>query len=220
MALKRHSDERGAALFVVVLVVTLLTAIGVFAMHATSLAQLSSGYSRRAAAAMYLAEMAANLRVATIADDGANFHARGKHLPPYDKVPPDDCREAAALKPLLPVDTSAFCAAMDGPAAVAAANASNASLAADPEGFFGTMSRPDSPLDQSVMGSIRVEATDEVRAPIPLDGNPLDGKVQQVTLTVTGTLLPFSTGANACTAPVTRASETQRIRGFVTYVNQ
>jgi hypothetical protein len=65
-----------------------------------------------------------------------------------------------------------------------------------------------------------VEATDEVRAPIPLDGNPLDGKVQQVTLTVTGTLLPFSTGANACTAPVTRASETQRIRGFVTYVNQ
>src|SRR4051794_8708571 len=140
MALKHRSSERGAALFVVVLVVTLLTAIGVFAMHATSLAQLSAGYSRRAAAALYLAEMAANLRVATIADDGADFYAKGHHYPPYANVPPDDCREAKDLKALLPADTTAFCAVMDGPSAAAKAAASNASLASEiyPE-FFGTM---------------------------------------------------------------------------------
>ena len=74
---KRRRSEDGAALFVVVLVVTLLTAIGAFAMHATSLAQLSSGYSRRAAAALYLAEMATNLQVAAIADNGPDFYAKG-----------------------------------------------------------------------------------------------------------------------------------------------
>jgi hypothetical protein len=217
MALRRRSNERGAALFVVVLVVTLLTAIGVFAMHATSLAQLTSGYSRRAAAALYLAEMAANIRVASIADDGRTFYARGHHLPPFNNVAADDCREAAALAPLLPPGTTAFCAAMDGPAAESLATASNPSLASDPEGFFGTMGRPDGPA--SVMGAVRVEATDEVPAPIPLAGTPLDGKVKQVTLTVTGALVPFGSASNMCTAPVTRASETQRLRGFVTYVN-
>ena len=217
MALRRRSNERGAALFVVVLVITLLTAIGVFAMHATSLAQLGSGYSRRAAAALYLAEMAANIRVAAIADDGRLFYAQGNHLSPFNNVPPDDCREAQALTPLLPPNTVAFCAVMDGPAAQSLATASNPSLAADPEGFFGTMGRPDGP--QSVMGAVRVEATDEAPAPIPLAGTPLDGKVRQVTLTVTGALVPFSSGANSCTTPVTRASETQRLRGFVTYVN-
>ena len=34
MALRRRDRERGAALFIVVLIVTLLTAIGTFAMHA------------------------------------------------------------------------------------------------------------------------------------------------------------------------------------------
>jgi PilX N-terminal len=220
MALKRRSSERGAALFVVVLVVTLLTAIGAFAMHATSLAQLSSGYSRRAAAALYLAEMAANLRVATIADDGADFYAKGHHYPPYASVLADDCKEAKELKSLLPVDTAAFCAVMDTSAAMTKALAASSGLSGDADGFFGTMSRPDSPLVQSVVGGIRVEATDEVRAPIALEGNPLDGKVKQVTLTITGALLPYSTGGDACKSPITQASETQRLRGFVTYVNQ
>jgi hypothetical protein len=141
-------------------------------------------------------------------------------LPPYANVPPDDCKEAKLLQGMLPADVVAFCAVMDGPSAVANANASSASLASDPEGFFGAMSRPDSPLDQSVMGGIRVEATDEGPAPTAMEGHTLTGNVRQVTLTVTGAVFPFTTGANACTAPITRASETQRLRGFVTFVKQ
>ena len=52
MALKDGGDERGAALFMVVLIVTLLTAIGTFAIHTTSMAQLAAGYSRREASAL------------------------------------------------------------------------------------------------------------------------------------------------------------------------
>jgi PilX N-terminal len=210
----RGSNERGAALFVVVLVVTLLTAIGAFAMHATSLAQLGSGYSRRAAAAFYLAEMAANVRVASIADDAQDFYAKGHHLPPsYDKALPDDCRD-----PAVSASPTTFCAVIDTLQTQDLANRSIAYLAADPEGFFGTMSRPDSPTNQSVMGNVRVEATDEAPAPIPPKGTNLaTGKSKQVTLTVTGGLVPFGAPANLCTAPITRASETQRLRGFVTY---
>jgi hypothetical protein len=48
--LARHrgrQDERGAAVFIVVMVVTLLTAVGIFAAHSASLVDMASGYSRQ-----------------------------------------------------------------------------------------------------------------------------------------------------------------------------
>lgn len=42
-----RANERGAAMFVVVMVVTVLAAVGVFAIRASSLAQLASGYVRQ-----------------------------------------------------------------------------------------------------------------------------------------------------------------------------
>ncbi len=53
---RRRSEERGAALFVVVLVLTLLTAVGLFAAQSATLVDQASGYSRQAAQTSYLAE--------------------------------------------------------------------------------------------------------------------------------------------------------------------
>jgi PilX N-terminal len=210
VALKR-TDERGAALFVVVLVISLLTAIGVFAMHATSLAQLSSGYSRRAASAFYLAELAANLRVATIADDPSSYVAMNS---------PGQCYASKELTPLLPTNTIDFCVPMEATDAIRMANADNTGISTDPEGFFGALNRPDVPSDQATNAMIRVEATDHHPPPKPLQGFQIAGNMQivQDTLTVSAALVPLTTTAGQCTAAVMRSSERQWLRGYVTYV--
>lgn len=55
----RGTDERGAAVFVVVLAITLLTAIGVFALRNASLVEQAAGYDRQASQTLYLTEYAA-----------------------------------------------------------------------------------------------------------------------------------------------------------------
>ncbi|MGE3670104.1 MAG: PilX N-terminal domain-containing pilus assembly protein, partial [Polyangiaceae bacterium] len=55
-ASRRRADERGAALFIVVLVITLLTAIGIFAARSASLVDVASGYDRQAIQTEYIAE--------------------------------------------------------------------------------------------------------------------------------------------------------------------
>jgi hypothetical protein len=52
----RRAGERGAAVFVVVMVLTMLTAIGVFAIRASSMANLSSGYDRQNTQNHYVGE--------------------------------------------------------------------------------------------------------------------------------------------------------------------
>src|SRR5438045_233449 len=92
--LRKRSSERGAALFIVVLVIVLLTAIGVFAVHATSMAQAASGYSRRAAAAFYLGEFAMNV----VAGDMAGRETEYLQLASTGK---NDCRANIGLSTLL-----------------------------------------------------------------------------------------------------------------------
>ena len=211
MALRRRADERGAALFVVVLVVTLLTAVGVFAMHATSLAQLTSGYSRRAATTFYLGELAMNLRVATIGDDTSTYLQL--------KQAGTNCYASVQLNPLLMANAPDFCVVMTRDYAAQLATNDNTSLASDPEGFFGALNRPDSPLDQAVGASIRVESTDHRQAgKIPGFDLSSTTQIMEDTLTVSASLSPATVAGSECTTAVTRSSEKQWLRGYVDYV--
>ena len=56
-----RGTERGAALFVVVMVITLLTAVGIFAARSTSLVDAATGYGRQAAQTLALADYGAKL---------------------------------------------------------------------------------------------------------------------------------------------------------------
>jgi hypothetical protein len=60
LAMHRNS-ERGAALFVVVMVITLLTAVGIFAARSTGLVDAAIGYGRQAAQTTALADLGAKL---------------------------------------------------------------------------------------------------------------------------------------------------------------
>lgn len=52
-----RSDERGATLFVVVLAVTLLTGVGLYSLHSSTLVARASGNQREARQSAYLAEL-------------------------------------------------------------------------------------------------------------------------------------------------------------------
>ena len=52
----RRTSERGAAVFVVVMVLSMLTAIGVFAIRAAAMANASSGYDRQNTQNHYVSE--------------------------------------------------------------------------------------------------------------------------------------------------------------------
>ena len=53
---RQNAKERGAALFVVVMVIMLLTAVGLFAARSTSLVDAATGYGRQAAQTVALAD--------------------------------------------------------------------------------------------------------------------------------------------------------------------
>ena len=56
---RRRREQRGAAVFLVVMVMTIAAAIGIFSMHSASLADLAVGYSRQSTQAALIAEYAA-----------------------------------------------------------------------------------------------------------------------------------------------------------------
>lgn len=72
--LRKASGERGAAVFVVVLAITLLTAIGVFAVRNASLVEQAAGYGRQASQTAYLTEYAARAVAAEIGDGAARVY--------------------------------------------------------------------------------------------------------------------------------------------------
>ncbi len=54
--LTRARAKRGNALFIVVMVITLLTGVGLFAMRSASLSNLAAGYNRQGTQTLYLSE--------------------------------------------------------------------------------------------------------------------------------------------------------------------
>jgi len=65
----RRQGERGAAVFIVVMVLSLLTAVGLFAVRSASLADLAAGYDREGAQAALVAEYAITASAAYLAND-------------------------------------------------------------------------------------------------------------------------------------------------------
>jgi hypothetical protein len=68
----RHEAERGAAVFIVVMVLTLLTAVGIFAVRSASLAEVAAGYDREAAQATLVAQYATTTAAAYLATPAAD----------------------------------------------------------------------------------------------------------------------------------------------------
>jgi type II secretory pathway component PulK len=70
----RRTSERGASLLVVVLVISLLMGIGVFAARSAHLATTSSGHERQMTQARYVAEYGLLIAVAKLSSQGAQSY--------------------------------------------------------------------------------------------------------------------------------------------------
>lgn len=202
-----RSGERGAALFIVVLVTVLLSAIGIFAVRVSSLVQVASGYNRRATSAYYVAQLAANVALAMHSDDKntiQNVSNTGVQA---------DCRETAAARAVAPAGTRIFCHVKDNAEILAKLAANNTGLGTGP---LGEISRPDVPASQAVLPDVRVEITESVQAPGLLAGSGQNSQTFQAEYTATGHLYPVS-ASGMCSEDATRASATTKLRAFVTY---
>jgi hypothetical protein len=72
----RRTGERGAAVFVVVMAITLLTAVGLFAAHSATLVDQAAGYSRVARQAQYMTEYGALLTIAELGSGAADAYVK------------------------------------------------------------------------------------------------------------------------------------------------
>ncbi len=73
---QRSSRERGAAVLIVMLAVTMLTAVGVFAAHRSAMVTGASGYDRQATQTRYLAEYAGTVTASELGDNRAGEYLR------------------------------------------------------------------------------------------------------------------------------------------------
>lgn len=216
MAVRRSRRERGAALFIVVMVITLLTAIGVFSARAATLTNRSAGYARQAVQTTYVAEYATKTVAAdiTLRPDDVIGEVR-------DPQGVDTCQAVqnltltAAPTARIPcyrlfrseldsrVDTN-FAGQMLFSPYVAGAPPTPGSLGV-------------SPLE----GNFVVELTEPGRPGKPVAGTDVGGtggtpfQFVQLTFTATGQTSTV-TSSNLCEAQVAGVTGVQQMRAFVT----
>jgi hypothetical protein len=203
----RRAGERGAAVFVVVMVLTMLTAIGVFAMRAASMANLSSGYDRQNTQNHYVGEFGLLSAVAELSTTKRSAYV--------DKMSRgmETCSATKGV-PNLGSGVPCYHLYANDVAKAVASNFSGRQLFEPPSGS-GSSLVPGSlgpvPLD----GDFVVEMTDPGPVGLPVAGAQLAGgaakfRYLQVTLTSVGQVRPAG-DPSACTAgAVVAGNETGR----------
>jgi hypothetical protein len=71
--MRRRSGERGATLFVVVLAITMLSGVGLYALHSSALVARASGNQREARQTTYLAELGTLAMISDTSQDPALY---------------------------------------------------------------------------------------------------------------------------------------------------
>jgi Tfp pilus assembly protein PilX len=211
---RTRADERGAALFIVMMVIVLLSAIGVYAVRAAALLEMASGNDRKAAQAMYISEFGLRLVAADMIGKEDDYKARvtsGQST----------CRASANL--VLPDGHPIPCFSVDQIEATSRMTAgtgayvgrfdlTNATL----DGLLGRIVRRTESANAAA--GFRVEITDIGPAPRAKAGTDLSSqnfKHQQVTFTTTGLVRP---SGMACDDTV-QAASVQGIRSHVTFMS-
>lgn len=218
----RRPAERGAAVFIVVLVITLLTAIGVFAARAATLQTQISGFNRQAMQALAVADLGAQSTLSYLA----------AVRPPNTSA--EECRATAAVyryKQANGTDAVPFCTkfyknSLDQNLPFHVPTLARGSSANYGEGSLssallptGTGTDPLGALD----GNFRVELTDRGRAPA-LPGSDIGEGVGSsffyltAVLTSYGQIQPATTiTSGACDPAALSASVRQTVRASIIY---
>jgi len=193
----RRASERGAAVFVVVMVLTMLTAIGVFAMRAASMANLSSGYDRQNTQNHYVGEFGLLTAVAELSTTKRSAYVQ-KMSQGVEK-----CTATKGVTSLSTTGVPCYHLYANDVSKAVASNFSGRPLFEPPSGT-GSALVPGSLGPVALDGDFVVEMTDPGPVGLPVAGTDVGGSAAkfrylQVTLTSVGQVRPAGDPA-ACTA--------------------
>ncbi len=224
VARSRLQSQRGAAVFIVVMVLTLLTAVGIFAVRSASMADVAAGFDREGAQAGLIAEYGVTASAAYLGTGLASTIVTTMASSPSGYNPPF-CESNGSASPTapppspLPPRWPAPCYRIDDQANLAPSflSASNGTLFA-PANNAPSATYPNYPTSTS---SLNVnEATDakfvvEMTGGIPTGIPPVGGAgpTYLVTLTAVAQVRPVA----ACAAGTTTPSAAQTaVRALIT----
>lgn len=193
---RQRRRQRGAAVFVIVLVITLLSALGIWASRSAMMVDVATGHSRQALQVQYLADMGLQSTTAFLANGLANEFVRQGQLgaETCTQVPPI----AGALMPN-PFCYPFFSRHLDSTLQHPLLVLDSADDGQNSLGPYGTATAP-----VQILGEFVVEMTDLGPAP-PCKGCELDDvnttvKHGSVVLTAIATIHPDGADAgDACT---------------------
>jgi hypothetical protein len=216
-ARSRH-PERGAALFVVVMVITLLSAVGLFAIRSASLVDIAAGYNRQAVQAHYLTEYGTIVAVTELGSGAGAAYVRQM------EQGTDDCRMTRGLPPLAPGAKTPCYKVFMSELARRVDQQFPGNLLLEPA-LEGTPPVPGSlgPYSPStgaaLEGNFVVELTDPGPADRPVAGTDVGGTGQdfrfvQVVLTTFGQVRP-QTATTACAPGNVTTASLQAVRAHV-----
>lgn len=190
-------DQRGAAVFMVVMVITLVSAIGVFSMRSASLVDLASGYNRQNVQAAFMAEYAARAAATYLGDNEGLVEST-------DQV-------AGCAAALIAADPDAPCTVLKT-GLLADAFSAGAPVAFS-DGLPGLLSLPGNPT------SIQAEFVTELVEPGPANAmaSPgfVSGEFKQITLTSIARVYPTDGLIGVCSPGARSAVSQQTVRAHV-----
>jgi hypothetical protein len=211
-SLRRRSRERGAAVFIVVMVIALLTGIGIFAARSASLVDTAAGYERQMLQTEYVAQYGT---LATAAELGSGS---AKAYVDQMSTGQDDCRAVSKLKPAAdgakPPCYKLFMSELS--ARVNQNPASTVSTLFDPPQKEDDVTIPGSLGSAQLDGNFVIEMTDPgpVERPIPGEsagGSPRFLNYLKVTLSGYGQVRS-ATGDNVCDEGSSTTAAVQAVR--------
>lgn len=207
--------ERGNALFIVVMVVTLLTAVGLFAMRSAGLSNQAAGYNRQGVQTLYLSEFATRSAAAELVGKEQHYFNR---IVRGATSGGDDCRANRNLSALMTPERPP-CAKLLSQDVWTRTNAvfpGNVGTSTSPT-LLGELGSSD------VEGAFLVEMTDVSQVGSPVvgeDAGPGRFKHMQVVLTATAQVRPKAPAGSTvttCQDALTVTSSLQTLRARVTF---
>ena len=200
------AGERGAAVFVVVLVISLLSALGMFAVRSAMLTNLTAGYNRQMVQTHYMTEFALSLMASELGGTARQNYADEMWSGKY----PTLCAGGSTL-------TNATCFPVyysDLQGRVQTYTAANVLLIPAVAGTPGSLG------PAALEGDLRVELTDIHEAMPPVRGMDLTGtsaspRYYSVTLTATGQVRPQSADPAQCDASSRAAAGVEASRAHL-----
>jgi PilX N-terminal len=198
--------ERGAAVFIVVMVLTLLTAVGLFAVRSASMADLAAGYDREGSQAALVAEYAITASAAYLANDPSTVLLGYKASITNS---PQPCQSNALPGTFPAPSPRPGCYRLELAEVQTSFGKMSAETVFAPANLTGSATGATSSLNanETTNATFVVEVTDAAKTGVPAEGD--DAKVSTVVMTLTA--ISQVRPAAACAASLSAPAAGQQV---------